>query len=173
MGAVSETASPLRAPEPLSEAHHVGSFSCGEPTLDLWLERRALANQTSGASRTFVTCRGAAVQGYYALAAGSVDRRAAPRRLRRNMADPVPVVVLARLAVTASEHGSGLGRALVRDAVRRIRAAASEIGIAAILVHALNDRSRRFYLTCGFVESVIDELILMARLNDVEAALEF
>ena len=163
---MTETPSPLRAPEPLSEAHHVGSFSCGEPTLDLWLKRRALANQTNGASRTFVVCREAAVQGYYALAAGSVDHRAAPGRLRRNMADPIPVVVLARLAVTASEQGSRLGRPLVRDAVRRIRAAASEIGIAAILVHALNERAKRFYLTCGFVESVIDESILVARLKD-------
>ena len=163
---MTETPSPLRAPEPLSEAHHVGSFSCGEPTLDLWLKRRALANQTNGASRTFVVCREAAVQGYYALAAGSVDHRAAPGRLRRNMADPIPVVVLARLAVTASEQGSRLGRPLVRDAVRRMRAAAPEIGIAAILVHALNERAKRFYLTCGFVESVIDESILVARLKD-------
>ncbi len=168
---MSEPPAPLRAPEPLSEAHHVGSFSCGEPALDHWLKRRALANQNSGASRSFVVCREAAVHGYYALAAGSVDRRAAPGRLRRNMADPVPVVVLARLAVAASEQRSGLGRALVRDAVRRIRSAASEIGIAAILVHALNDRVKRFYLTCGFVESVIDESVLLARLVDVEAAL--
>ena len=87
------------------------------------------------------------------------------------MADPIPVVVLARLAVTLSEQGAGLGRALVRDATGRINAAASEIGIAAILVHALDDRARRFYLNCGFVDSVIDELILFARLKDVEAAL--
>ncbi len=95
----------------------------------------------------------------------------APGRLRRNMADPIPVVVLARLAVALPEQGSGLGRALVRDAVGRINAAASEIGIAAILVHALNDRAKRFYLSCGFVESVIDELILFARPKDVEAVL--
>ena len=164
-------ASSLGAPVPLNAEHQVGSFSCGERTLDFWLQRRALANQASGASRTFVVCREAAVQGYYALAAGSVDHRMAPGRLRRNMADPIPVVVLARLAVALSEQGSGLGRALVRDAVGRINAAASEIGIAAILVHALDDRAKRFYLSCGFVESVIDELILFARLKDVEAAL--
>ena len=168
---MSKHRSPPGAPQPLNEAHQVESFSCGEQTLDLWLKRRALANQTSGASRTFVVCRDTTVHGYYALAAGSVDRSAAPGRLRRNMADPIPVVVLARLAVTTSEQGSGLGRALVRDAVRRIRTAASEIGIAAILVHALNHRAMRFYLACGFVESVIDELILFARLKDIEAAL--
>ena len=111
------------------------------------------------------------MQGYYALAAGSVDRATAPGRLRRNMADPIPVVVLGRLAIILSEQGAGLGRALVSDAARRIRAAASEIGIAAILVHALSDRAKRFYLTCGFVETVIDELILLARLKDIDAAI--
>ena len=161
MEAVSE-ASSLDAPVPLNAEHQVGSFSCGEPTLDFWLQRRALANQASGASRTFVVCREAAVQGYYALAAGSVDHRMAPGRLRRNMADPIPVVVLAGLAVALSEQGSGLGRALVRDAVGRINAAASQIGIAAILVHALDERAKRFYLSCGFVDSAIDELILFA-----------
>ena len=164
-------ASSLGAPVPLNSEHQVGSFACGEPALDFWLHRRALANQASGASRTFVICRASDVQGYYALAAGSVDRAMAPGRLRRNMADPIPVVVLARLAVALPEQGLGLGRALVRDAVGRINAAASEIGIAAILVHALNDRAKHFYLSCGFVESVIDELILFARPKDVEAVL--
>ena len=87
------------------------------------------------------------------------------------MPDPIPVVVLARLAVATGEQGAGLGRALVRDALFRIRAAAGEIGVAAVLVHALNDDAKRFYLTCGFAESPIAPLILVARLKDVEAAL--
>ena len=162
---------PLRAPEPLYEGHQVDAFQCGVPSLDAWIKRRAGANQKSGATRTFVVCRGERVKGYYALAAGSVDHRQAPSRVRRNMPDPIPVVVLARLAVATGEQGAGLGRALVRDALLRIRAAAAEIGVAAVLVHALNDSAKRFYLACGFVESPIDPLILAARLKDVEAAL--
>ena len=162
---------PLRAPEPLHEGHRVDAFQCGVPILDAWLKRSAGTNQQSGASRTFVVCRGEQVVGYYALAAGSVDRHQAPGRIRRSMPDPIPVVVLARLAVATGEQGSGLGRALVRDALFRIRAAAGEIGVAAVLVHALNDGAKRFYLTCGFAESPIDPLILVARSKDVEAAL--
>ena len=162
---------PLRAPEPLHEGHRVDAFQCGVSSLDAWIKRRAGTNRKSGASRTFVVCRGEQVKGYYALAAGAVDHHQAPSRVRRNMPDPIPVVVLARLAVTTCEQGSGIGRALVRDALFRIRAAAGEIGVAAVLVHALNDAAKRFYLTCGFVESPIDPLILAARLKDVEAAL--
>ena len=141
------------------------------PSLDVWLERRAGTNQQSGASRTFVVCRGEQVVGYYALAAGSVGRHQAPGRIRRSMPDPLPVVVLARLAVATGEQGAGLDRALVRDTLFRIRAAAGEIGVVAVLVHALNDGAKRFYLTSGFAESPIDPLILVARLKDVEAAL--
>ena len=162
---------PLRTPEPLHERHRVDAFQCGVPSLDGWLKRRAGTNQQSGASRTFVVCRGEQVVGYYALAAGSVDHHQAPGRVRRNMPDPIPVVVLARLAVATGEQGAGLGRALVRDALFRIRAAAGEIGVAAVLVHALNDGAKRFHLTCGFAESPIDPLIPVARLKDVEAAL--
>ena len=88
------------------------------------------------------------------------------------MPDPIPVVVLGRLAlaVATQEQGTGIGRALVRDALLRVRSAASEIGVAAILVHALDDRAQRFYLSCGFVESPLDPLILVARLTDIEAA---
>ena len=162
---------PLRAPEPLHEGHQVDAFQCGVPSLDVWLKRRAGTNQRSGASRIFVVCRGEQVEGYYALAAGSVDHHQAPSRIRRDMPDPIPVVVLARLAVATGEQGAGLGRALVRDALFRIRAAAGAIGVAAVLVHALNDDAKRFYLTCGFAESPIAPLILVARLKDVEAAL--
>ena len=87
------------------------------------------------------------------------------------MPNPIPVVVFARLVVAVDEQGAGLGRAFVRDALCRTRAAAGEIGVAAMLVHALNDDAKEFYLTCGFTESPIDPLILVARLKDVEAAL--
>ncbi|MDD2676382.1 MAG: GNAT family N-acetyltransferase [Methylacidiphilaceae bacterium] len=112
--------SPLSAPQPLSAAHRVGDFSCGEPVLDEWLKRRAMANQQSGASRTFVVVDpDNGVQGYYAMAAGAVARRLATGAVRRNMPDPVPVLVLARLAVDSRIQGHHLGGAMLQDAVQR------------------------------------------------------
>ena len=110
----------LRAPESLSPDHQVSSFACGESTLDEWLKRRALGNQTSGASRTFVvTTDEREVMGYYALAAGAVAHQDATRSIRQNMPDPVPVMVLARLAVDARAQGMKLGAALLQDALQR------------------------------------------------------
>lgn len=160
---------PLRAPEPLTDDHQIDAFASGAPTLDAWLKRKARTNQASGASRTYVLCRGRRVVGFYALAAGSVSHDLAPRKLRQNMPDPIPVIVLGRLAIDASEQGNGLGRALLRDAVLRITAAAHEVGIAAILVNALNDRAKAFYLSCGFAETTVEPMTLFARINDVKA----
>lgn len=161
---------PLSPPEPLNDSHIVAGFECGEPSLDTWLARRAKGNQLSGASRTYVVCRGETVVGYYALASGGIDLDAAPGRLRRNMPDPIPVVVLGRLAIARSEQGGGLGRALIRDALQRILLAADQVGIALILVHALSERAKRFYLSCGFSESPLDPLVLLARIRDVADA---
>ena len=169
MGQVTPARDPLRAPEPLNGDHHIDGFASGAPTLDIWLKRKARANQASGASRTFVLCRGERVVGFYALAAGSVSHDLAPRKLRQNMPDPIPVIVLGRLAIDASEQGNGLGRALLRDAVLRITAAAHEVGIAAILVHALNDRAKAFYLEAGFAETVAEPMTLFARIKDLKA----
>ena len=171
MGDVTPSEEPLRAPEPLNQDHETAAFASGAPTLDTWLKRKARANQASGASRTYVLCRGQRVVGFYALAAGSVRHDLAPRKLRQNMPDPVPVIVLGRLAIDASQQGTGLGRALLRDAVLRITAAAHEVGIAAILVHALNDRARSFYLEAGFTESAMEPLTLFLRIKDVRALL--
>lgn len=157
---------PLRAPALLSDDHLIDSFASGAPTLDCWLKRKARANQASGASRTYVLCRGRQVVGFYALAAGSVGHDLAPRKLRRNMPDPVPVIVLGRLAVDSSEQGNGLGPALLRDAVLRITAAAHEVGIAAILVHALNERAKAFYVEAGFAETAVEPMTLFLRIDD-------
>ena len=162
----------LARPEPLNQTHQVDAFRCGIDSLDHWLKRRARANQASGASRTFVACRGQAVVGYYALAAGSVNHDQAPGRIKRNMPAPIPVIVLGRLAVAASEQASGLGRALVRDALVRVQAAAKEIGAAAVLAHAVNERAKDFHLRCGFVESLLDPLTVLARVKDIRAALK-
>jgi hypothetical protein len=118
----------LSAPEPLAQHHRISGFDSGVPSLDDWLKRRALANQVSGASRTFVVCQDTQVVGYYALASSAVHTEIAPGRFRRNMPEPIPVVVLGRLAVIKALHGQGLGRALFCDAARRVMQAADSIG---------------------------------------------
>ena len=152
----------LRAPEKLDAGHDLSAFDCGEPALDEWLRRRALQNEESGASRTYAICAGQRrVVGYYALAVGAVAHAGAPGRVRRNMPDPVPVMVLGRLAIDQAWQGRGLGPALLRDAVLRTLQAAGIAGIRAILVHAISDRARRFYESYGFVASPVDAMTLM------------
>ena len=147
--------------------HDVADFDSGEPLLDNWLRRRALANQASGASRTFVVVgAGRRVIGYYALAAGAVAHRGAPGSIRRNMPDPVPVMVLARLAVDRSTQGKQLGGALLKDAVLRTLAIAENAGVRALLVHAMHQRAKAFYLHYGFEQSPIDPMALMLRLPE-------
>jgi len=159
----------LAAPEPLNESHILGSFDSGVPLLDDWLRRRALMNQASGASRTFVLCRGGFVIGYYALAAGGIASTEAPGRLRRNMPDPIPVTVLGRLAIDRHEQGKGLGALLLRDALTRVQRAAREMGIAGVLVHAISDDAKRFYQHWGFIEAPSNPMTLVARLKDIDA----
>jgi len=161
----------LSAPEPLAAHHKIDEFSCGEPTLDDWLKRRALANQTSGASRTFVACESGVVIAYYALASSAVTVASAPGKFRRNMPDPIPVVVLGRLAVAQSHHGKGIGRALFQDAARRVVSAADAIGIRGLIVHALSESAASFYVRLGFDPSPLSPMTLMVTLADLRAAL--
>ena len=156
----------LNAPTALTTEHRVDSFDCGEPVLNEWLRRRALANQLSGASRTFVVVDDQrAVAGYYALAAGAVTHQEATRTVRRNMPDPVPVMVLARLAVDLKSQGSKLGGALLKDALERSILVAQNTGVRALLVHALNERARAFYEHYGFKLSPAHPMVLMLRVN--------
>ena len=153
------------SPAPLGPEHDCVAFDCGEPLLNDWLKKRALANQRTGASRTFVVADPSGrVVGYYALAAGAVDHAEATGAVRRNMPDPIPVMVLARLAVDRSLQGNKLGASLLKDAVLRCLAVAENAGVRAILVHALNDSARKFYITYGFAESPADPMVLMLRL---------
>ena len=161
----------LSAPEPISTNHQIGDFISGVVSLDEWLKRRARANKASGAARTFVVCEADKVISYYALASGSVTVAGAPGRFRRNMPDPIPVVVLARLAVDRAYHGRGLGRALVRDAARRVVHAADAIGIRGIVVHAISDDAKAFYLALGFDPSPIEPMTLMITLADIRKSL--
>ncbi len=161
----------VAAPEPLAADHETSSFSCGVESLDHWLKRRPLKNQSSGATRTFVVGDGKRVLAYYALASSAVATLEATGRLRRNMPDPVPVVVLARLAVDLTLQGGGIGRALVRDACLRVVFAAESIGIRGMIVHALSERARAFYEEVGFDRSPLDPMILMATVADLRDGL--
>ena len=156
----------LHAPQPLTADHQVDAFKCGETSLEEWLKRRALLNQANGASRTFVVVdESQSVMGYYALAAGAVHHQDATRSIRQNMPDPLPVMVLARLAVDMRAQGMKLGAGLLRDAVERSLAVAQNAGVRALLVHALHERAKEFYMHYGFQASPVHPLTLMLRLK--------
>lgn len=162
----------LIAPIPIDAGHIADSFDCGVPTLNQWLHRQALKNEASGASRTFVVCFEEKVVGYYALATGSVFRRQTPGKIKREMPEPIPVMVLGRLAVDLSWQGSGLGSGLLRDAVLRTYTVSKQVGVRALLVHALSEDAKDFYLRHGFMQSPIDPMTLMLSLLDVHRSLE-
>jgi GNAT superfamily N-acetyltransferase len=161
----------IRPPEKISSEHDLSQFQCGEPALDEWLRRRALQNEESGASRTYVVCAGKRVVGYYALAAGAIAHVDAPGRVRRNMPDPVPVMVIGRLAVDQSTQGQAIGPALLRDAVLRTLQAAEIAGVRAILVHAISGRAKRFYEKSGFISSPLDPMTLMITVAEARKAI--
>ncbi|MGH6895283.1 MAG: GNAT family N-acetyltransferase [Geminicoccaceae bacterium] len=162
----------LRPPERLTSTHVIDHFDSGTPLLDDWLKRRALRNEAEGASRTYVVCRNTRVVAFYCLANGAVLQAGAPGRVRRNMPDPIPVMVLGRLAVDRRFQGRGLGKALLREAILRTLQAADLAGIRAILVHAKDEQARAFYERCGFLASPLDPLTLMLPLKDARAALD-
>jgi GNAT superfamily N-acetyltransferase len=151
----------IAAPVLLTADHELDLFDSGNPALDAWLKRRALANQESGASRSYVVAEGKRVIGYYALANGSVIAAEAPGKIRRNMPDPVAVMVLGRLAIDRTWQGKRLGTDLLRDAVLRTMQAAEIAGIRALLVHAVDDRAAEFYLRAGFLPSPARPLTLL------------
>lgn len=163
----------VAAPEPLNEHHEIESFTSGVKSLDHWLKHRALKNQVTGASRTFVACDRRRVLAYYALASSAITVDSAPGRFRRNMPDPIPVVVLARLAVAQSQQAKGLGRALVRDTGHRVIQAADTIGIRGMIVHAISAEAKVFYERIGFESSPLDPMILMVTLADLKASVSF
>jgi len=161
----------VSAPELLAEHHDTAAFSSGVESLDIWLKRRAMRNQATGASRTFVVCEGSRVVAYYALASSAITVDEAPGRFRRNMPDPIPVVVLGRLAVDRSLQGQGVGRALMRDAALRVIQAADTIGIRGMITHALSPAAKAFYERVGFESSPLDPMTLMVTLNDLKSCL--
>lgn len=155
----------ITEPQPLEALHDRSSFDCGEPVLNDWLKRHALKNEDHGTSRTYVVCDRDRVIGYYVLAAGAVTREEAHSKVSRNSPEPVPVFVLGRLAVDVEWQKKGLGQDLLRDAVLRAVNAAETIAAKVLLVHAINDTAKAFYLKNGFLESPIQPMTLMLPLH--------
>ena len=156
----------LSAPTPLHADHLLDDFRCSAPALAKWLLERARQNQASGASRCFVACdEKRRVVGYYALSAGSIAHDAVPGRIRRNMPDPIPVIVLGRLAVHADWTAQGIGKGLLKDAVLRALQAWDQVGARALLCHAIDASARTFYLKHGFVVSPAHPMTVMLPLS--------
>ena len=168
---VDEQKPTLQAPQPITHEHLLLDFDSLNPELNDWLKKRALKNEDSGASRTYVATVGLQAIAYYCLATGSVINTEAPGRIRRNMPNPIPVMVIGRLAVDRNWQSQGIGRSLVRDAVLRTLQAAKIAGIRAIIVHAIDEEAKRFYQKCGFIPSPVAPMTLMITIADAKDAL--
>jgi GNAT superfamily N-acetyltransferase len=154
--------------ELLAKHHDLNQFDCGKPALDDWLRKWALPSLASDSARTFVAQRDGTVLGYYSICTGSVRREEAPERIAKGQAaHPIPVILLARLAVDQREHGKGLGAALLKDALSRIAEVIDIVAARAVLVHAIDDEAREFYLHFDFEESRIDKYQLMLLAKDL------
>lgn len=163
---------PPTKPEEINRNHNVAGFTCGRDSLDDWLKNRALKSSAAGDSKVLVICNeGGEVVGYYAICASSVSRKEATSKLKRNAPDPIPMGLIARLAVRDDMQKQGIGPALLRDAILRISQAAEKIGVKGILVHALDDDAASFYAHSGFRPSTIDEHHLMISLAEIIAEL--
>lgn len=150
----------------------VEAFDCGQLALNQFVQRHALNSQRANSAQTYVCCRSGAVVGFYSLAVGSVAYALAPQRVVKGLArHPVPVMILARLAVDQTLHGQGLGRALLKDALRRTLVAADIAGIRAVLVHAKDDAARQWYRQFDFKDAVTDPFHLFLVLKDLKALL--
>lgn len=161
----------LSPPAPITAGLELSAFDSGELSLNEWLKKRAFKNHAAGASRCFVVCAGREVIGYYSLSAGAVSHEAAPKAMRRNMPDPLPVLLLGRLAVDKRHHNRGIGQALLRDAMLRAVNVSGNAGVSALLVHALSDPAKQFYLSRGFVESPLQAMTLIMTLETVRSIL--
>ena len=160
--------------EKLSAAHDPGPFDCGNQALNVWLKRFARTNVQNDSVRVYVAHRGNnLVVGYHALTAGSIKRAEAPERIAHGLAaHPIGVIVLARLAVDLTQRGKGLGTTLLQDALRRSEQAADTVGVRAVLVQAINETAKSFYLRFGFSPTVVGDLRLILLMKDLRALLK-
>ena len=158
----------LRAPEPLAAQHMLEGFDCGKPALTDWLVRIARQAQGSGSAKTFVVAEDdGRVAGYFSLTVGQVDTLDAPDRIRKGMGQyPLPVVILARLAVSVADQERGIGFGLLQDAIRRTMRIADQAGIRAMLTHPIDEQAERFYARFGFIASPLREQQLLLLLKD-------
>jgi len=159
-------------PSPLDAGHLLDSFDCGKPTLNDWLVRHARQAQSSGSAKTFVVAEDRRVLGYFSLTVGQIDSLDAPDRVRKGMgAYPIPVVILARLAVDHKQHGHGIGVGLLQEAIRRTITISEQAGVRALLTHPIDDDAARFYRRFGFEASPAREQQLLLLLKDVRRML--
>jgi predicted N-acetyltransferase YhbS len=157
----------LSGPEPLAAQHRLEGFNCGKPALTDWLLRHARQAQGSGSAKTFVVVDDDRVAGYFSLTVGQVDTLEAPERIRKGMGQyPVPVVILARLAVSTQDQGRGIGFGMLQDAIRRTMLIAGQAGIRAMLTHPIDADAARFYTRFGFIASPLREQQLLVLLKD-------
>lgn len=157
----------LHGPEPLGEQHRLESFDCGKLALNDWLLRHARQAQSSGSAKTFVVADDDRVAGYFSLTVGQVDTLEAPERIRKGMGQyPVPVVILARLAVSLQDQGRGIGFGILQDAIRRTLLIADQAGIRAMLTHPIDEEASNFYTRFGFIASPLRKQQLLLLLKD-------
>lgn len=157
----------LSSPEPLASGHKLENFDCGKPSLNDWLAHHARQAQASGSAKTFVVTDDGRVAGYFSLTVGQVDTLDAPERLRKGMGQyPLPVVILARLAVCTQDQGRGIGFGLLQDAIRRTFLISEQAGIRAMLTHPIDEDAARFYARFGFGASPLRERQLLLLLKD-------
>jgi GNAT superfamily N-acetyltransferase len=153
--------------------HDWSDFDCGNPSLNLWLQKFAWTNQQADSARTYVALEDDRVVGYYALTTGSVHKHESLQRIAKGLANhPIGIVLLARLAVDRTQQGRGLGKALLFDALTRITEAADIVAVRAVMVHAIDEAARRFYEHFGFEPSPLDPFQLLLLLMDVRRAVE-
>ena len=160
------------APQALNAKHQLGDFDCGKPALNDWLIRHAIQAQSSGSARTCVVVEGARVVGYFSLAVGQADAMEVPDRIRKGMGRyPIPVVILARLAVSLQDQGKGIGVGMLQEAIRRTIGIADQAGVRALLTHPIDEEASRFYRRFGFESSPIREQQLLLLLKDARKLL--
>lgn len=160
------------APQALNAKQQLDDFDCGKPALNDWLVRHAMQAQSSGSARTCVVVEGDRVVGYFSLAVGQADAMEVPDRIRKGMGSyPIPVVILARLAVSLQEQGKGIGIGMLQEAIRRTIAIADQAGVRALLTHPIDEEASRFYRRFGFESSPIREQQLLLLLKDARRLL--
>ena len=163
----------LASPQPLNAEHRLDGFDCGKPALNEWLFRHARQALASGSARTYVLVDDQRITGYFSLSVGQIDSLQAPERVRKGMGSyPIPVVILARLAVSVADQGRGLGVGLLQDAIRRTLAVSDQAGVRALLTHPIDEAAARFYLRFGFETSPAREQQLILLLKDARRLLQ-